>query len=127
MPSVLTGKRREPEATSGLMLGFNLAAEISALRDEPAWASGRNAKTLVKYPDLRIVLTVLKRGAVVREHQAAGRISVQTVAGHLRMQAGEHLCDLPTGSVLVLDRCVAHNVDALEDSAFLLTIAWPKH
>ena len=126
MPSVLTRRQREAEATSGLMRGFNLAAEIRALRNEPAWESGRNAKTLVKYPDFRIVLTVLKRGAVVREHQAAGRISVQTVAGHLCMHVGEQLCDLPTGSILVLDRSIVHNVEALEDSAFLLTIAWPK-
>ncbi len=126
MASVLTGRGREPEATSGLMLDFNLAAEITALRNEPSWRSGRNAKTLVKYPDFRIVLTVLKRGAVVREHQAAGRISVQTIAGHLRMHVGEHLFDLPIDNMLVLDRSVGHKVEALEDSAFLLTIAWPK-
>ncbi len=34
---------------------------------------------------------------------------------------------MPAGQLLVLDRSVPHDVDALEDSAFLLTIAWPEH
>jgi hypothetical protein len=34
--------------------------------------------------------------------------------------------DLPVGHVLALDRNVHHDVEALVDSAFLLTIAWPE-
>jgi hypothetical protein len=34
--------------------------------------------------------------------------------------------DLPAGHVLALDRAVPHDVQAVEDSAFLLTIAWPS-
>jgi quercetin dioxygenase-like cupin family protein len=33
--------------------------------------------------------------------------------------------DLPAGHLLALERAIAHDVEALEDSAFLLTIAWP--
>ncbi|HYM09370.1 MAG TPA: hypothetical protein VEU62_01485, partial [Bryobacterales bacterium] len=87
--------------------------------------SGRNAKTIVKYPDFRIVLTVVKGNTRIHEHHSDGRISVQTVAGHIRMRAGGKEFDLPVGRLLALDRAMPHDVEALEDSAFLLTIAWP--
>jgi len=32
--------------------------------------------------------------------------------------------ELPAGQLLVLDQCVPHDVEAEEDSAFLLTLSW---
>ena len=120
------GTARAPEATAGPSLTFDLAEQIRELRQESYWQSGRNAKTLVKYNDFRIVLTAIQANTTIHEHHSAGRISVQTIEGHLRMHAGGTEFDLPTGRVLVLDRAMAHDVVAMEDSAFLLTIAWPE-
>jgi quercetin dioxygenase-like cupin family protein len=108
------------------VLSFDLNAEIKQLRGENAWQGGRNSKTLVKHPDFRLVLTVLKSGARLHEHKAAGRVSVQTVAGHIRMHVESKVFDLPAGHLLALERAIAHDVEAVEDSAFLLTIAWPE-
>jgi len=56
---------------------------------------------------------------------AAGRrISIQTVAD-IQLRAQGRTFDLPTGSLLALDQGLSHDVEALEESAFLLTIAWP--
>ncbi|MGH9563574.1 MAG: hypothetical protein ACRD3S_19145, partial [Terracidiphilus sp.] len=55
----------------------------------------------------------------------AGRISVHTVAGHIQMHVESKVFDLPAGHLLALERAIAHDVEALEDSALLLTIAWP--
>jgi len=71
-----------------------------------------------------VVLTVLKSNARLHERKAAGRISVQTIAGHIRMHVESKALDLPADHLLVLERAIAHDVEALEDSAFLLTIAW---
>ncbi len=120
------GPQRVPDLTAGPYLEFELQAEIEKLRREPAYESGRNAKTMVKYEDFRVVLTAIKGGTRIQEHHSAGRISVQTVAGHIRMRALEREFDLPQGRLLVLDRAVQHDVEALEDSAFLLTVAWPR-
>lgn len=120
------GPQRVPDTTAGPSLEFDLAAEIEKLRREPAYETGRNAKTMVKYEDFRIVLTAIKGGTRIQEHHSAGRISVQAVAGHIRMRALGREFDLPQGRLLVLDRGVQHDVEALEDSAFLLTVAWPK-
>jgi quercetin dioxygenase-like cupin family protein len=72
------------------------------------------------------VLTAIQANTTIHEHHAAGRISVQTVEGHLHMHAGGKEFNLPSGRLLVLDRAMPHDVVALEDSAFLLTIAWPE-
>jgi quercetin dioxygenase-like cupin family protein len=116
---------RAPGPLESPLLSFDLYAEIEQLRREDAWQGGRNSKTLVKHPDFRVVLTVLRANARLHEHKAAGAISVQSVAGHIRMQAGSKVFDLPTGHLLALERGIEHDVEALEDSAFLLTIAWP--
>jgi quercetin dioxygenase-like cupin family protein len=111
-------------------LGFDLEGEVKRLWQEDASRAGRNAKTLVKHDDFRVVLTVLRAGRRIQEHAAAGRISIQTVQGHVRIRTRHvptaELLDLPAGQLLVLDRGVRHDVEAVDDSAFLLTIAWPE-
>jgi quercetin dioxygenase-like cupin family protein len=107
-------------------LEFDLIAEIKMLREELlGQSSGRSARTLVKHPDFRVVLIALKAGTQMHEHHATARISVQTIAGHIRLHLAERTVDLPAGHILALDQCLRHDVEALEDSAFLLTAAWP--
>ncbi len=124
--SARSGAVRSPGPLESPILSFDLKAEIEGLRGENGWQAGRDSKTLVKHPDFRVVLTVLKSGARLHEHKAAGRISVQAVAGHIRMHVQDKVFDLPAGHLLALERALPHDVEALEDSAFLLTIAWPE-
>ena len=49
---------------------------------------------------------------------------MQTLAGHIRLKLPDRMVELPTGQMLVLDQCVPHDVEAEEDSAFLLTLSW---
>jgi quercetin dioxygenase-like cupin family protein len=110
------------------VLDFDLESELARLQAEESWRHGtRNAKTLVKEPDFRIVLVALKRGARIETHRAPGRLSIQTVIGRLRVGVGDQTVDLPARRILALDPNVAHEVAASEDedSAFLLTVAWP--
>ncbi len=120
------GVQRPPEQMNAPFLEFDLRAQIELLRGEEFYKHGRNSKTLAKYPDFRLVLTVIKSGTRIDRHAASGRISVQTVAGHIRMYVGEKLIDLPAGRVLIVDQGISHDVQAVEDSAFLLTVAWPE-
>ena len=118
-------QRPHPAPMAGPFLEFDLDREIQQLHLEDTWSTGRNSKTLVKYADFRVVLMALKAGMRIEEHQAEGRISVQTIAGHISMRASGRTFDLPTGRLLALDRATVHDVEALEDSAILLTIALP--
>ena len=117
---------RPPGPIESPMLSFDLDAEIETLRAENAWHGGRNSKTLVKYSNFRVVLIVLQRLGRMEEHKTEGRISVETVAGRVRMKVQDRMFDLPKGHVLALERGMPHDVEALEDSAILLTFAWPE-
>jgi quercetin dioxygenase-like cupin family protein len=118
---------RPAQSLTGTVLAFDLATEVAQLRAERGYREGeRNAKTLVKAPDSRIVLTALRAGARVQEHHAAGRVAIQTISGRLRLQVLGQTLDLPAGHLLALEPDVSHDVEALEESAFLLTLAWPR-
>jgi quercetin dioxygenase-like cupin family protein len=104
---------------------FDLPAEIHRLQSETTWSTGQNARTLIKYDDLRVVLTALQANARIPEHKNAGRISVHVLSGHILLRASGRTFSLRPGGLLAMDQGVPHAVEALEESAFLLTIAWP--
>jgi quercetin dioxygenase-like cupin family protein len=108
------------------LMAFNLPKEIAQLHEEEAWQrTGRNSKTLVKQPDFRIVLIALRKGSHLEEHSADARISIHTLSGHVKLQLADQTVDLCDGHLLVLDRALEHDLEALEESAILLTISWP--
>jgi len=108
------------------LMDFNLAKEIAELHEEEAWLrTGRNSKTLVKQPDFRIVLIALQKGGHLEEHSADARISIYTLSGRVRLKLPAQTVDLPGSHLLVLDRALEHDLEALEESAILLTISWP--
>ena len=111
------------------LLQIDLAREMQQLRQENSWRreTGQSSKTLAKYPDFRIVLILMKGGSQMRQHRAEGRISIQQVQGQSRVHLANHRkVDVPAGQLLVLDCGVLHDVEALEESALLLTISWRK-
>lgn len=109
------------------LLTFDLTSELEALRAEPSWQNGsRNSKTLVKEPLLRIVLIALRQGDRMEDHQAPGSISIQALSGQLRFLVLDQTIEISSGQMLVIDANVVHAVEALDESAFLLTIAWPQ-
>jgi quercetin dioxygenase-like cupin family protein len=118
-------KNSNPIAMTGRSADFDLNAEIEDLSRKPEWETGIVRKVLVRYPDLQVTLRRMKANTRITEHHNPGRICVQTLRGHLRMRADDKMFDLPQGKMLVLDRAVTHDVEALEESAFLLTVAYP--
>ncbi len=111
----------------GRSVALDLDKEIDELHRSSQWETGIARKVLVGYPDFQITLRTMKADTRIGHHHNPGRICVQTVRGHLQMHADDKLFDLPQGSVLVLDRAVPHDVEALEESAFLLTVAYPEN
>jgi quercetin dioxygenase-like cupin family protein len=108
------------------ILQCDLLDEILSLHKEDAWlhGTGPSSKTLVKHSDLRIVLIAMRKKMCMHEHRTGARISIQTLAGHIRLKLPDRTVELPTGQLLALDQCVPHDVEAQEDSAFLLTLSW---
>jgi quercetin dioxygenase-like cupin family protein len=122
----LTTKERELAALTAPMLTFNLKAEMERLRQQEHWLKdGRISETLVKYSDFRIVLILMKPGTMMQEQKADARISIQGLSGRVVVQLPEKTVELSSGDLLVLEKCLPHDVRAIEDSAFLLSISWP--
>ena len=48
-------------------------------------------------------------------------MSIHAISGQLQLHVDEQTLHVPAGGLLVLERGVAHDVEALEDSAFVLS------
>lgn len=108
-------RRCARRSDGGRVSRIRSGTRAGALHHEPGWSNAQNAKTLVKYDDFRVVLIALKLLARLPEHQTEGRISIQTVAGHIRVRAQGRTFDLPMGRLLALDKGLPHDVEALEE------------
>ena len=108
------------------LLTFDLAAEIEQLHGTEHWLKdGRISKTLVKHADFRIVLMLMKAGTLMQEHKADARLSIHALSGRLLIKLEARTVELAAGHLLVLEKALSHDVHALEESAFLLSISWP--
>ena len=117
--------QRPPHELRDAVTVLDLLGEADALREEAAWAQGdRNAKTYAKEADLRVVLTVLKQGATLREHQVPGTAIVHVLTGSLRLRVSGREVELPAGQLVIIEANLPHDVEALEESAFVISIAW---
>jgi hypothetical protein len=108
---------------------FDLREEIRLLRKEESWQreTGRSSRTLVKHQDFRIVLVLMKAHTRLSEHRASARISIQTVMGRIRVRLrNENMVELPVAGLLALDSSIPYDIESLKESAFLLTISWPR-
>jgi quercetin dioxygenase-like cupin family protein len=104
---------------------FDLAGIEHELRKEDAYLrEGHTARTLVRKADLRIVLVVMKTGARIAEHRAKETATVHALSGHLRLRLPDKTAELPAGRLLAMDAGLEHDVEAVADSAFLLTLGW---
>jgi quercetin dioxygenase-like cupin family protein len=110
------------------LLQIDLDRELQQLRREDSWQreTGRSSKTLAKYPDFRIVVILMKSGTRMRQHKAEGRISIQQLKGQVCIHLADRKVTMSAGHLLVLDCGVLHDVEALEESALLLTISWRR-
>ena len=108
------------------LLRFDLSKELQELRSKGSWdrETGRSSKTLAKHPDFRIVLVLMKANTQMNQHRAEGRVSIHQLLGKMCVRVPEQEVNLSAGELLVLDGGVLHDLEALEESCFLLTISW---
>lgn len=122
-PGVSHSPKHGGREIAASVLNFDLQTEVDQLQQQPSYREGdHSGRTLVKEPDLRIVLMVFRAGARMQEHHASGPISIQALQGSLRAHLSDASIDLAPGQLLVLESGIRHDVEAIEDSAFLLTI-----
>ncbi len=107
---------------------FDLASELDRMRASQHAATPHHvAKTLVRSPDLRVVLIALDAGADVAEHRADSAITLQVLDGRICLTSPGSELQLAAGTVATLDRGVRHALHAIERSSVLLSLGWTGH
>jgi quercetin dioxygenase-like cupin family protein len=106
------------------LLTFDIPTMLAQLKCEAPWQTGeRNAMTLLKGQGLRVVLVTIHAGTAIPSHQVESPMSVQVVEGCLQFRTDLESVTLKQGQMLILQTSIRHSVEALEESAFLLTLA----
>jgi hypothetical protein len=98
-----------------------LVLAVRRAREGAYRLDGHTTRTLVREPAMRIVLLVMRAGAKIAEHRSQDTASIHALAGHVRLM-------LPIAPWIFRrqaprDRAGVHDVEAVADSAFLLTLA----
>lgn len=107
-------------------LTFDLESVADELQAEDQYSrEGQSARTIIRTSDLRIVVIALKAGKTISEHHANVTASVHTLSGHIRLQLPDRGVDVSAGQLLVMGAGLSHDVHAVADSLFLLTLGWP--
>lgn len=112
---------------------FDLAEITREMRGEAEYNHGHGhaARTIVRADDLRVVLIAIRAGAHIAEHVAQATAAIQVVSGRVRIrlprlarQHEDRFEELLPGRLLAMEGGLAHSVEALEDSALLVTLGW---
>lgn len=118
--------RQRPEGDrvmDATMVTIGLPSFIKQIKQETAWKErDRNAITLYKTNGMSIVLVALHAGAEMKTHTADGIISLQIIEGRMKFNAGDRFVELDKGEMLTLHKGIPHNVAAIEETVFLLTL-----
>lgn len=118
---------RHPHNENFLAQGGSIAvdvrAEIARLKGEPAWTDNdRHGSSLVKGDGINVALMMLKKGAKLQQHHTRAPITVQVIEGKINFIAKGKTQVVTAGTLVALDRGIEHSVEALEESAIVLTV-----
>jgi quercetin dioxygenase-like cupin family protein len=89
-----------------------------------AASSGRSAETVFGGHEhaLRQTVLALTAGSALDEHENPGEATIQVLRGRVRLTAGQVTWEGRSGDLLVVPDA-RHAVEAIEDSAILLTVS----
>lgn len=113
------------QVTPDTFHGWQLDAVIDELlSSDPATREGKSARTLIKGPTLTVVLTVLRAGRHIHEHDAPALVMVVPLRGEVVFTHGEQKSTVAVegNRTLAMGPGQAHTVEAKTDSAFLLVL-----
>lgn len=119
---------RESRVLDAAVMAFDLQGEVERLRGEEAWQKERrNAITLMKGPRLRVVLATVQAGTRMHAPHPDGPLSLLPLSGRVALQAAGKREEAGAGRLLTLADDLPYDIEALEESSFLLCIAFEGH
>ncbi|WP_157155678.1 cupin domain-containing protein [Diaminobutyricimonas sp. LJ205] len=104
----------EPEAS------ITVVADL--LGQAPIEAGKLGHFTVLKSPDVRVVVLAFEAGFVMKEHAAPKTLLMQALDGELRVTAAERTVRLIPCTLIRMESGERHQVEAIEDSRLMLTL-----
>ena len=102
---------------------LDVGAEGVGLLSEPEWSGGdRNSKTLLKTDSLRVVLTALRTGAAMDNHDPDESITIHGLQGTITVHAADESGTVRMGQLVCLAGGDPWRITADTDSLFLLVV-----
>lgn len=103
---------------------FDLPAALDEMRSGTTWKEGdRVSRLLFKGFGMRVILVAMRSGAIVSSHKGDCALSLLVLEGRLRLETEGDSSDLGHGHLATVEPGIRHAIEALEDTAFLLTLA----
>jgi quercetin dioxygenase-like cupin family protein len=107
----------------GGLIALDIRAEIERLKSEPAWAGNdRHGSSLVKGDGINVALMMLKKGAKLQQHHTRAPITVNVIEGRINFIAKGKTQLATQGMIVALDRAIEHSIEAVDESALVLTV-----
>lgn len=104
-----------------MALSHAKAGEVVDLRPLGQRLAEARTSALVKTEQFEAVRLVLAAGRTIPQHSVDGQITLHCLEGHVLLHAGREIA-LRVGDWIYLARSAPHALEAIEDSALLLTI-----
>lgn len=102
---------------------YALAKVAEQLRDEASPArSGHRQITIFQQGSVSLVLFDFEAGGKLVKHSADGLVTIQALAGQVRVRTSEGDHELDAGTLLVLSPNVEHDVYAAAPSQVLVSV-----
>jgi len=115
--------RQQAHHVTDSLIAIDLLVELEALRGGDAYSTADHAAhTISKQSGIRVVLIALKAGGRMNEHHADAPIAVHGLQGTVNFTVGDQPIRLTPGVLVIVAAGMLHSVEAIEESAFLLTM-----
>lgn len=116
---------RPPQHLAEAFSAFDIRAEADKLLAEARYLPDRrSSKTLAKLAHLRLTLTAACAGTSTNWHRTHAPVSVQCLSGLILLRAGNAEVELDQAGLAVIEAEVEHEVAAVTDAVFLVSVAW---
>lgn len=116
-------KSVKARAIASPILCVNVDEEITRLKREPEWTSGKeDSIALVKYPRMRIVLVALKKGTTMHRRKVEGPLSIYVISGRISVATEKEDYQVNAKGLFTMRPRTLNEVRATADAVFLLTL-----
>ena len=124
MDSLRDRETRQRRLDEGLVHVFSAHELGGALQEEPEYQrSGHSGLTLMRTPELRVLLEAAEAGTVLARHVVHGPVTLYLVEGELAVETASGYYTTGPGDMVVLPRDEAREIRALKRSVFLLALS----